>query len=39
MKIYLMSLGAGILVGVVYSLLNVRSLARRSPRSSVSWAS
>lgn len=27
MKIYLMSLGAGILVGVVYSLLNVRSPA------------
>lgn len=27
MKIYLMSLGAGLLVGVVYSLLNVRSPA------------
>jgi XapX domain-containing protein len=27
MKIYLMSLGAGILVGIVYSLLNVRSPA------------
>jgi XapX domain-containing protein len=27
MKIYLVSLGAGILVGVIYSLLNVRSPA------------
>ena len=27
MKIYLMSIGAGVLVGVVYSLLNVRSPA------------
>jgi len=27
MKIYLMSLGAGLLVGVVYSLINVRSPA------------
>jgi XapX domain-containing protein len=27
MKIYLMSLGAGMLVGVIYSLLNVRSPA------------
>jgi len=27
MKIYLMSLGAGVLVGVVYSLVNVRSPA------------
>jgi len=27
MKMYLMSLGAGILVGIVYSLLNVRSPA------------
>lgn len=27
MKIYVLSLGAGILVGVVYSLLNVRSPA------------
>lgn len=27
MKLYLMSLGAGILVGVIYSLLNVRSPA------------
>lgn len=27
MKVYLMSLGAGLLVGVVYSLLNVRSPA------------
>ena len=27
MKIYLLSLGAGLLVGVVYSLLNVRSPA------------
>ncbi|MBB3355236.1 hypothetical protein CO660_19610 [Rhizobium sp. L9] len=27
MKIYLMSLGAGLLVGTVYSLLNVRSPA------------
>jgi len=27
MKIYLVSLGAGVLVGVVYSLLNVRSPA------------
>ena len=27
MKIYLMSLGAGLLVGIVYSLLNVRSPA------------
>ncbi|MDR3462935.1 MAG: XapX domain-containing protein [Beijerinckiaceae bacterium] len=27
MKIYILSLGAGILVGVVYSLLNVRSPA------------
>ena len=27
MKVYLLSLGAGILVGVVYSLLNVRSPA------------
>ena len=27
MKIYLLSLGAGILVGVIYSLLNVRSPA------------
>jgi XapX domain-containing protein len=27
MKIYLISLGAGVLVGVVYSLLNVRSPA------------
>jgi XapX domain-containing protein len=27
MKIYLLSLGAGVLVGVVYSLLNVRSPA------------
>ncbi|MBD9498737.1 XapX domain-containing protein [Ensifer adhaerens] len=25
MKLYLMSLGAGLLVGIVYSLLNVRS--------------
>lgn len=27
MKIYLMSLGAGVLVGVIYALLNVRSPA------------
>ena len=27
MKIYLMSLGAGLLVGVIYSLINVRSPA------------
>jgi XapX domain-containing protein len=27
MKIYLISLGAGVLVGVIYSLLNVRSPA------------
>ena len=27
MKVYLLSLGAGLLVGVVYSLLNVRSPA------------
>ncbi|NLS08327.1 XapX domain-containing protein [Rhizobium sp. P32RR-XVIII] len=27
MKLYIMSLGAGILVGVIYSLLNVRSPA------------
>ncbi len=27
MKIYLLSLGAGILVGIIYSLLNVRSPA------------
>jgi XapX domain-containing protein len=27
MKVYLLSLGAGILVGVIYSLLNVRSPA------------
>ena len=27
MKIYLLSLGAGVLVGVIYSLLNVRSPA------------
>jgi len=27
MKLYLMSLGAGVLVGVVYSLVNVRSPA------------
>jgi XapX domain-containing protein len=27
MKIYLVSLGAGVLVGVIYSLLNVRSPA------------
>ena len=27
MKIYLLSLGAGVLVGIVYSLLNVRSPA------------
>jgi XapX domain-containing protein len=27
MRIYLLSLGAGLLVGVVYSLLNVRSPA------------
>jgi XapX domain-containing protein len=27
MKVYLVSLGAGVLVGVVYSLLNVRSPA------------
>ena len=27
MKIYLLSLGAGLLVGIVYSLLNVRSPA------------
>jgi XapX domain-containing protein len=27
MKVYLLSLGAGVLVGVVYSLLNVRSPA------------
>ena len=27
MKMYLMSLGAGLLVGIVYSLLNVRSPA------------
>lgn len=27
MKLYLMSLGAGLLVGVVYGLLNVRSPA------------
>ncbi|ANK77558.1 MULTISPECIES: XapX domain-containing protein [Ensifer] len=27
MKLYLMSLGAGLLVGIVYSLLNVRSPA------------
>lgn len=27
MKIYLMALGAGLLVGVIYSLLNVRSPA------------
>ena len=27
MKLYLLSLGAGILVGVIYSLLNVRSPA------------
>ncbi|HBY30611.1 MAG TPA: hypothetical protein DEH75_29385, partial [Bradyrhizobium sp.] len=25
MRIYLLSLGAGLLVGVIYSLLNVRS--------------
>jgi XapX domain-containing protein len=28
MKMYLLSLGAGILVGVIYSLSNVRSPAR-----------
>jgi XapX domain-containing protein len=27
MKVYLLSLGAGVLVGVIYSLLNVRSPA------------
>lgn len=27
MKLYLMSLGAGLLVGVIYGLLNVRSPA------------
>ena len=27
MKIYLLSLGAGVLVGIIYSLLNVRSPA------------
>ncbi|HEV7307215.1 XapX domain-containing protein [Ensifer sp.] len=27
MKLYLMSLGAGLLVGIIYSLLNVRSPA------------
>ena len=27
MKVYLLSLGAGLLVGVIYSLLNVRSPA------------
>lgn len=27
MKVYLLSLGAGVLVGIVYSLLNVRSPA------------
>lgn len=27
MKIYILSLGAGLLVGVIYSLLNVRSPA------------
>lgn len=27
MKIYLMSLGAGLLVGIIYSLINVRSPA------------
>ena len=27
MKIYLISLGAGLLVGVIYSLINVRSPA------------
>ncbi|PYM53063.1 MAG: XapX domain-containing protein, partial [Candidatus Rokuibacteriota bacterium] len=27
MKIYLLSLGAGLLVGVIYSLVNVRSPA------------
>ena len=27
MKLYLISLGAGLLVGVIYSLLNVRSPA------------
>ncbi len=27
MKIYVMALGAGLLVGVIYSLLNVRSPA------------
>lgn len=27
MKVYLMSLGAGLLVGVIYSLINVRSPA------------
>ena len=27
MKLYLLSLGAGLLVGIVYSLLNVRSPA------------
>ena len=27
MRVYLFSLGAGLLVGIIYSLLNVRSLA------------
>ena len=29
MKLYLLSLGAGILVGIIYSLINVRSPAPR----------
>ena len=32
MKIYLLSAGAGILVGVIYSLLNVRSPAPADSR-------
>jgi XapX domain-containing protein len=32
MKVYLLSLGAGVLVGIVYALLNVRSPAPRERR-------
>ena len=39
MKTYLLSLGAGLLVGVVYSLLDVRSRHLRSSRLSDCWAS
>jgi xanthosine utilization system XapX-like protein len=39
MKIYLISLGAGLLVGVIYGVLEVRSPRRRWWHWSGCWAS